>query len=155
MKANRKFKESEDAVSAVIGVILMVAITVAIAATVYVYVSGLATSPSSQAENASVAVKAENSKIKITLTTAGNNMPDVGYSFTNTVTIRLNGSAMPETALTATDWAVGGSLYIGDVTGTETLDDTASDVTGLVPDSYSVTVVIAETVIYDDSVRII
>ena len=33
-------KENEDAVSAVIGVILMVAITVAIAATVYVYVSG-------------------------------------------------------------------------------------------------------------------
>jgi len=47
MKANRKFKEADDnAVSAVIGVILMVAITVAIAATVYVYVSGMiGTSP--------------------------------------------------------------------------------------------------------------
>jgi len=42
MKANRKFK-GEEAVSAVIGVILMVAITVAIAATVYVYVSGMLT----------------------------------------------------------------------------------------------------------------
>ena len=41
MKANRKFKEDEEGVSAVIGVILMVAITVAIAATVYVYVSGM------------------------------------------------------------------------------------------------------------------
>ena len=41
MKANRKFVKGEEAVSAVIGVILMVAITVAIAATVYVYVSGL------------------------------------------------------------------------------------------------------------------
>ncbi len=41
MKANRKFKEEDNAVSAVIGVILMVAITVAIAATVYVYVSGM------------------------------------------------------------------------------------------------------------------
>ena len=41
MKANRKFVEGEEAVSAVIGVILMVAITVAIAATVYVYVSGI------------------------------------------------------------------------------------------------------------------
>ena len=40
MKANRKFK-NDEAVSAVIGVILMVAITVAIAATVYVYVSGM------------------------------------------------------------------------------------------------------------------
>ena len=41
MKANRKFIEEDEAVSAVIGVILMVAITVAIAATVYVYVSGM------------------------------------------------------------------------------------------------------------------
>jgi flagellin-like protein len=41
MKANRKFIGGEEAVSAVIGVILMVAITVAIAATVYVYVSGM------------------------------------------------------------------------------------------------------------------
>ena len=41
MKANRKFINEEEAVSAVIGVILMVAITVAIAATVYVYVSGM------------------------------------------------------------------------------------------------------------------
>ena len=41
MKANRKFIKGEEAVSAVIGVILMVAITVAIAATVYVYVSGM------------------------------------------------------------------------------------------------------------------
>lgn len=39
MKANRKFKRDEKAVSAVIGVILMVAITVAIAATVFVYVN--------------------------------------------------------------------------------------------------------------------
>ncbi len=41
MKANRKFVGGEEAVSAVIGVILMVAITAAIAATVYVYVSGM------------------------------------------------------------------------------------------------------------------
>ena len=41
MKSNRKFRDEEKAVSAVIGVILMVAITVAIAATVYVYVSGM------------------------------------------------------------------------------------------------------------------
>lgn len=46
MKANRKFIEGDErAVSAVIGVILMVAITVAIAATVYVYVSGMLGSP--------------------------------------------------------------------------------------------------------------
>ena len=41
MKANRKFVEGREAVSAVIGVILMVAITVAIAAAVYMYVMGM------------------------------------------------------------------------------------------------------------------
>ncbi len=41
MKANRKFVEEDSGVSAVIGVILMLAITVAIAATVYVYVGGM------------------------------------------------------------------------------------------------------------------
>ena len=41
MKANKKFVVENEGVSAVIGVILMVAITVAIAATVYVYVSGM------------------------------------------------------------------------------------------------------------------
>jgi len=39
----------EEAVSAVIGVILMVAITVAIAATVYVYVSGMLGTPTATA----------------------------------------------------------------------------------------------------------
>ncbi len=51
MKANRKFKEDGEAVSAVIGVILMVAITVAIAATVYVYVSGMMGDPGENAPN--------------------------------------------------------------------------------------------------------
>ncbi|MHB8604919.1 MAG: archaellin/type IV pilin N-terminal domain-containing protein [Thermoplasmatota archaeon] len=40
MKANQKFIQSDDAVSPVIAVILMVAITVVLAATVYVWVSG-------------------------------------------------------------------------------------------------------------------
>jgi flagellin-like protein len=47
MKANRSYKLKEDeAVSAVIGVILMVAITVAIAATVYVFLSSKLSEPS-------------------------------------------------------------------------------------------------------------
>ena len=53
MKANRKFKEDGEAVSAVIGVILMVAITVAIAATVYVYVSGMLTEGTDKAPDIS------------------------------------------------------------------------------------------------------
>jgi flagellin-like protein len=51
MKANRKFVNEEEGVSAVIGVILMVAITVAIAATVYVYVSGMLGGSQNKAPN--------------------------------------------------------------------------------------------------------
>ncbi len=55
MKANKKFIEGEEeAVSAVIGVILMVAITVAIAATVYVYVSGMIGGTSSKVSTLSM-----------------------------------------------------------------------------------------------------
>ena len=65
MKANRKFK-NEEAVSAVIGVILMVAITVAIAATVYVYVSGMLT-PGGQ-KNPELAAIADDVNNRITIT---------------------------------------------------------------------------------------
>ena len=153
MKANRKFVESEDAVSAVIGVILMVAITVAIAATVYVYVSGLATAPSSEAENASVVVKAENGKIKITLATAGDNMPSAtGYSMTNAVTVRNNGTILTYTYSGHGYWEVGGSLYIGN--GTVAITDNAGWMQPLGAGTYSITVVILDTVIYDNSIKI-
>ena len=68
MKANRKFVNDEEAVSAVIGVILMVAITVAIAATVYVYVSGiLGTSPET---TPSIQFQKDNAAMTLTVTTA-------------------------------------------------------------------------------------
>ncbi|HUS99929.1 MAG TPA: type IV pilin N-terminal domain-containing protein [Candidatus Thermoplasmatota archaeon] len=69
MKANRKFIEADDrAVSAVIGVILMVAITVAIAATVYVYVSGMIGGTKNQTPN--VACTTDSTSNKITVATA-------------------------------------------------------------------------------------
>ena len=61
MKANRKFIEGEEeAVSAVIGVILMVAITVAIAATVYVYVSGMIGGTAQKASTISMNIYSRN-----------------------------------------------------------------------------------------------
>ncbi|MCX6668039.1 MAG: type IV pilin [Euryarchaeota archaeon] len=69
MKANRKFIngiKGEKAVSAVIGVILMVAITVAIAATVYVYVSGML--PSSSNTTPTVSMTAAQSLRNCTIT---------------------------------------------------------------------------------------
>ena len=60
MKANRKFIEENEAVSAVIGVILMVAITVAIAATVYVYVSGMIGGTATKASTLSMNIYSRN-----------------------------------------------------------------------------------------------
>jgi flagellin-like protein len=73
MKANRKFIQADErAVSAVIGVILMVAITVAIAATVYVYVSGMIGGTKTQTPN--VACTTDATANKITVATADANI---------------------------------------------------------------------------------
>jgi flagellin-like protein len=73
MKANRKFRKADErAVSAVIGVILMVAITVAIAATVYVYVSGMIGGTKTQTPN--VAMTVDSTSNKVTVATADANI---------------------------------------------------------------------------------
>lgn len=54
MKANQAFRNDDNAVSPVIAVILMVAITVVLAATVYVWVSGFSSSSSSPAKTMSL-----------------------------------------------------------------------------------------------------
>jgi flagellin-like protein len=54
MKANQKFRNDDEAVSPVIAVILMVAITVVLAATVYVWVSGFGTQSSTPAKTMSL-----------------------------------------------------------------------------------------------------
>ena len=66
MKANRKFIEADErAVSAVIGVILMVAITVAIAATVYVYVSGMIGGTKQTTPNVACTVDSVNNNVNV------------------------------------------------------------------------------------------
>ena len=73
MKANKKSRApDEHAVSAVIGVILMVAITVAIAATVYVYVSGMLGGTKDQTAN--VACITDSATNRITITSAAANL---------------------------------------------------------------------------------
>jgi FlaG/FlaF family flagellin (archaellin) len=73
MKANKKSREpDEHAVSAVIGVILMVAITVAIATTVYVYVSGMIGGTKDQTAN--IACITDSATNRITITSAGANL---------------------------------------------------------------------------------
>ena len=80
MKANKKFVEAEEAVSAVIGVILMVAITVAIAATVYVYVSGII-GPGT-ASTPSVSITANPSGTGCTITVASPTANDIEWGDT-------------------------------------------------------------------------
>ena len=84
MKANKKFVEGEEAVSAVIGVILMVAITVAIAATVYVYVSGMVTPETTGKTMSAIqsgSVSGYNVTYKVTDTDAGITWGDVTPSW--------------------------------------------------------------------------
>ena len=85
MKANRKFIEEEAGVSAVIGVILMVAITVAIAATVYVYVSGMiggtATKVSTLSMNNFSQNDANHQRIWLVSGIEGEPVPDNSYTW--------------------------------------------------------------------------
>jgi len=66
MKANRKFTRDEDAVSPVIGVILMVAITVILAAVIAAFVFGMGSSLSKQYVVAATVSQISSDKIDIT-----------------------------------------------------------------------------------------
>jgi flagellin-like protein len=90
MKANRKFIQADErAVSAVIGVILMVAITVAIAATVYVYVSGMIGGGSTKTP--SIACVPNNTNNLVTIVSAD---PDIDWADIN-ITILANNTLPP------------------------------------------------------------
>jgi archaeal type IV pilus assembly protein PilA len=71
MKANRKFVQADEAVSPVIAVILMVAITVVLAATVFVLVSDIGGNTGSAAPSISWAPDESNDRLGVT--TASNN----------------------------------------------------------------------------------
>lgn len=82
MKANQKFRSEDHAVSPVIAVILMVAITVVLAATVYVWVSGFGGSSGQAAKTISLAQNKEGSVIAYTVTgaTTGLRWSDLKFS---------------------------------------------------------------------------
>jgi len=121
MHANRKFiEEDEEAVSAVIGVILMVAITVAIAATVYVYVSGMLGTGAEKAPDMSFN---QNSADKtLTLIRADGNLDWSQFTaaYPATMNVSLDG-----TTIGATGTVIGsGTVTAGDIftiTGTGTI----------------------------------
>lgn len=117
MKANRKFIEADErAVSAVIGVILMVAITVAIAATVYVYVSGMIGGTKNQTPN--VACTTDSTANKVTVATADANIKWADITITtnptHAVDIWYSGGITNDTAtaMSATETVTAGDYIL-------------------------------------------
>jgi flagellin-like protein len=91
MKANRKFIQADErAVSAVIGVILMVAITVAIAATVYVYVSGMIGGTKTQTPNVACTTDATANKITVATADAAIKWSDIVITNDSGITLNWN-----------------------------------------------------------------
>lgn len=105
------------------------------------------------AENASVVVTYRNDRIRLILTDGGDNIPDFGYSLKDSVRILLDGKKLSDDNLTGNiGWVEGETLYIGG--SPPTLDDVEEDVDTLKPGDYLVTVIILETLIFEDSVQI-
>jgi len=126
MKANRCVKLKEDeAVSAVIGVILMVAITVAIAATVYVYVSGMIGGTQTKTPTIACMIDAAMNKVIITNSDMATNWTDITITNDSGVTcqwaiwhegVNATTDTMPAGLVTAGDyikiWGVSGNVKI-------------------------------------------
>jgi len=121
MKANRKFINDEEAVSAVIGVILMVAITVAIAATVYVYVSGMLSPTPESAPSIAWTVDRAANTVTITSGSAGDQYAQSSGGDGNLVFKDSDGDVWyVDTGwdLTSTE----SSLYSGDIEAGDTIN---------------------------------
>ncbi|MEA3458301.1 MAG: type IV pilin N-terminal domain-containing protein [Candidatus Thermoplasmatota archaeon] len=124
MKANRKFVEgNEEGVSAVIGVILMVAITVAIAATVYVYVSGMIGGGSERTPSIAFMRDNAHDKIYVTSSDTGIAWDDI-YIKTDTAGADINGTEVGvnwtvanPTLISTTNVAAGDEFVVSDATG--------------------------------------
>lgn len=101
MKANRKFVNADEAVSPVIAVILMVAITVVLAATVFVLVSDIGSNTSKSAPAMSIRAVDSDDRLVVDSASSGADW--------NRVAIRLK-SVTPSTAVICVgDDATGGN----------------------------------------------
>jgi len=111
MKANQAFKAEDEAVSPVVGVILMVAITVVLAAVVFVLVNNLGKG-TSQKPNISYQQDTTSKNVLVVKSDTAD-WKDIGYSFAagsdTTCVIKLNGAAPGSATGTPTSGAVGPS----------------------------------------------
>jgi flagellin-like protein len=165
MKANQAFKANDEAVSPVIGVILMVAITVVLAAVVFVLVSNLSKT-SDKNESASAQVTSPTSDvISITLITQGEHAPydlTVPCSSTtsnaNCAQIAINGVKCSGNDLTGAGQSGSNAFSVGNsvrITGTGAGGVNACKAqftTGQA--NVQVTITVAHTVIYDSPITI-
>jgi flagellin-like protein len=135
MKANQAYRNSnDDAVSPVIAVILMVAITVVLAATVYVWVSGFGSSSSSAAKSLSLTSASSISTVNdykpalatgynktytVASATAGMKWSDVSFTL-NGASLSYHDFTTNATAIGAQQWCLIDSTGAACVTGSAT-----------------------------------
>ncbi|MEF8847620.1 MAG: type IV pilin N-terminal domain-containing protein [Candidatus Thermoplasmatota archaeon] len=143
----RKLENKNDAVSAVIGVILMVAITVAIAATVYVYVSGMIGTGLTKSEDASVTVTGTNKQIKVMLAKGGANAPYTNTSGDTGFDLFING-----TKLDTSTWSLGDGKW--DTGESIILDENENNNPIRAGNKYALTVQIMGSTVYDSYVTV-
>jgi flagellin-like protein len=83
MKTDTKRKLNENAVSAVIGVIIMVAITIAMAAVAYAYFSGMMSGEEEIVPVITFAPSEAENKLTVTTSDIDTNWNDINITFTN------------------------------------------------------------------------
>jgi len=103
MKDTRNREEKQDAVSAVIGVIIMVAITIAMAAVAYAYFTGMIGNPQEEVPIIEFIPNENLDQIQISSTDDGVQWEDLAIRSTAAVTIYVNGevTAVLGTPITA------------------------------------------------------
>ncbi|HVL48242.1 MAG TPA: archaellin/type IV pilin N-terminal domain-containing protein [Candidatus Thermoplasmatota archaeon] len=127
MKSNRRFRlNRDDAVSPVIAVILMVAITVVLAATVYVWVSGFGAS-GSQAKNLSLSqgtasnLGAASGSVAYTIVSVSPNFACSAFKATSTGTGGPWTTSASAAGASEFRWSVNGAACSGNIAAGDTL----------------------------------
>lgn len=132
MKANQSIRQADEAVSPVIGVILMVAITVVLAAVVFVLVSNLSKQSGESAPDVNLRVRTDNTAneiiiqhvtgetikdgdMKVSILSAGSGNPDYETCTTGDFTA---GSELVASTTTAAAPSAAGSEFCDNTAGT-------------------------------------
>lgn len=158
-KANQNFVQADEAVSPVIGVILMVAITVVLAAVVFVLVSNLSKTSDKGEDSSATVSSPQAGRIYITLVRQGQNGPYTTGTTNPESVISVDNQActlgeattnegvLGATGSTANEWEAGETIIIGALATAADCGDDTSLVAG---STHFVTVVVHGTLILDN-----